>query len=53
MILFMIYEKRLLPNDVFLLRNIGEDHKGYGGVLEVERTNVGVQVMMEAQSNSS
>ena len=29
--LFHTFENRLLPNDVILLRNIGEDHEGLRG----------------------
>ena len=28
---FYTFENRLLPNDVILLRNIGEDHEKLGG----------------------
>ena len=31
MILFHTFENRLLPNDVILIRNIGEGHEGLRG----------------------
>jgi hypothetical protein len=46
-------ENRLLPNNVMMIRNYGEDKKGLKRDVEVQRSSKGGQAKLESQSKSS
>ena len=48
---FHTFENRLLPNDVILLRNIGEGHEGLRGSGGGDDDSKDVQQKLKARSN--
>jgi hypothetical protein len=47
------FESSMLPNDLIILRNEGEDQQGMGKTLEAWRTSEDVRIKMEAQTGST